>query len=83
MSQIDKIAKEAAIKQLIAERAYELWENQGRPHGCDLIHWHEAEQEIMKSMEPGPAELMGSTTPITKQRSADQTVGRVDVILTS
>ena len=36
----------AAIQKLIAERAYELWENQGKPHGCDLIHWHEAEQEI-------------------------------------
>ena len=41
----------AAIKRLIAERAYELWENQGRPHGCDLIHWREAEQEIMNCME--------------------------------
>ena len=83
MSQIDITPKEAAIKQLIAERAYELWENQGRPHGCDLIHWHEAEQEIMESLEPGQTELVGSTTPSTKQRSADQTVGRVNVILTS
>ena len=56
MSQLNEPAKEAALKQLIAERAYEIWENQGRPHGYDLIHWHEAEQEIMNSVPYGSAE---------------------------
>jgi len=37
----------AAIQKLIAERAYELWEDQGHPQGYDLIHWQEAEKEIM------------------------------------
>jgi hypothetical protein len=37
-----------AKDKLIAERAYEPWENQGRPRGCDLVHWREAEQEIMQ-----------------------------------
>jgi hypothetical protein len=49
MSTIDEAAKERAIRQLIAKRAYEMWENQGQPHGCDLIHWRQAEQEIMSS----------------------------------
>jgi hypothetical protein len=40
-----------AVLKLIAERAYELWENQGRPFGCDMIHWHEAEREIMDCLE--------------------------------
>jgi hypothetical protein len=39
--------RSAAIHKLIEERAYKLWENQGRPHGCDLIYRDEAEQEIM------------------------------------
>lgn len=43
---------EAGIRKLIAERAYELWENQGRPQACDLIHWHQAEQEIMECVRP-------------------------------
>ena len=51
MNQKDDAATHAAIQKLIAERAYELWENQGRPHGCDLIHWREAEQEIMNCVE--------------------------------
>jgi hypothetical protein len=30
----------------ISRRAYELWENEGRPEGCDLRHWLQAEQEL-------------------------------------
>ena len=41
------------IRHLIAVRAYEMWENQGRPHGCDLIHWRQAEQEIMTAIGRG------------------------------
>lgn len=33
-------------RQLIAVRAFEMQENQGRPHGYDLIHCSLAEQEI-------------------------------------
>ena len=47
MNEITPATRTAAMQKLIAERAYELWENQGRPRGCDLIHWREAEQEIM------------------------------------
>jgi len=32
-------------KERIAERAYQIWEQQGRPHGRDLDHWLQAEQE--------------------------------------
>jgi DUF2934 family protein len=47
MRQVIVPTRDAALRQLIAQRAYEIWENQGRPQGCDLIHWREAEQEIM------------------------------------
>jgi hypothetical protein len=59
----------AAIQKLIAERAYELWENQGRPHGCDLIHWREAEQDIMNWAE------RPSHPPGDKPTSAEQNRG--------
>ncbi len=42
-----------AMRKLIAVRAYELWENQGRPRGRDVLHWHQAEQEIMGSVATG------------------------------
>jgi hypothetical protein len=33
----------------ISRRAYELWEKEGRPEGCDLRHWLQAEQELNTS----------------------------------
>lgn len=30
----------------ISRRAYELWENEGRPEGNDMRHWLQAEQEL-------------------------------------
>jgi hypothetical protein len=32
-------------KQRIRERAYELWEREGRPHGRHMDHWVQAERE--------------------------------------
>jgi hypothetical protein len=46
-------AQDEALRKLIAQRAYEIWESQGRPHGRNLIHWHEAEQEIMDCIRRG------------------------------
>ena len=37
-----QIAKEQAIR----ERAYAIWEEEGRPEGCHLDHWLRAEAEI-------------------------------------
>ena len=51
MNEIDPAMQSASIRKLIAERAYELWENHGRPHGCDAIHWRAAEQEIMECLQ--------------------------------
>jgi hypothetical protein len=34
--------KESAIRQ----KAYELWEKAGRPHGRDQEHWHQAAAEM-------------------------------------
>jgi hypothetical protein len=53
MAEIDKANGESALREMIAERAYELWETQGRPEGCDLIHWYQAEQEILAYVVQG------------------------------
>jgi hypothetical protein len=49
----NKGRRDKAIRNLIAVRAYELWESQGRPHGRDLINWRQAEQEIMSRIGDG------------------------------
>lgn len=46
MSTTTQQPSEAAIRQMIAVRAYILWENQGRPRGYDVINWHQAEREV-------------------------------------
>ena len=33
-------------EQVIRERAYALWEQDGRPEGRSLAHWSQAETEI-------------------------------------
>jgi hypothetical protein len=35
-------------QQRVRTRAYELWEQEGRPEGRDQIHWSQAEQELQK-----------------------------------
>lgn len=35
---------------LIRQRAYEIWEAEGRPHGRDFDHWNRAERDISRLM---------------------------------
>ncbi len=35
--------------EAISRRAYELWEQEGRPDGCDLRHWLQAQKELGES----------------------------------
>lgn len=47
---VDMIAKPenaGDLRNMIAVRAYQLWEDQGRPRGSDVLHWYQAEQEIL------------------------------------
>jgi Protein of unknown function (DUF2934) len=38
-------------EQAIRERAYALWEEEGRPDGKDLEHWRRAEDEVNSACE--------------------------------
>jgi hypothetical protein len=38
-------------EQAIRERAYAIWEEEGRPDGKDLDHWLRAEAEIISATE--------------------------------
>lgn len=42
-----------ALHELIAVRAYQIWEEHGRPQGCAALHWREAEQDIMACVPEG------------------------------
>lgn len=69
--------------RLIRQRAYELWEAEGRPAGRESAHWEQAEREVSEAsaassstnggprvanpQEPGPA-LSTERTPPRKKR---------------
>ena len=37
-------------EEVIRERAYAIWEEEGRPEGCDLDHWLRAEADLDLSL---------------------------------
>ena len=41
----------ASNEDRIRQRAYEIWEQEGRPDGEDLKHWLQAFQEIAANIE--------------------------------
>ena len=67
MRKPEPINREQMIRQLIAVRAYEIWESQGRPYGHDAAHWRQAEQDIMAclpdSMAADASVASSRTTP--------------------
>lgn len=38
--------KDGTMPDRIRDRAYQLWEAEGRPHGRDQAHWLAAEREL-------------------------------------
>ncbi|QWW72108.1 DUF2934 domain-containing protein [Rhizobium sp. WYJ-E13] len=52
----------AVNEDRLRQRAYEIWEQEGRPHGEDMKHWLQAFQEIAASTE-------ANGQPVKKPRS--------------
>ena len=50
----------------ILQRAYEIWESEGRPHGRDQAHWFMAEAQIANG---GPQPEAEPSKPKRKVRS--------------
>lgn len=48
----EKSPRTEVIEGIIARRAYELWEQDGRQHGNDRKHWEEAERQLQGSPTP-------------------------------
>lgn len=60
----------------IRSRAYELWEEEGRPHGRDREHWSQAESEMGLARKKGVAQPSGTD----KGEAADDVVAEVPVV---
>lgn len=69
--------QEAAIR----ERAYAIWEAEGRPDGRDWDHWYRAACEVAQAV--GASNGGGHAAPKTKPRRAARSKGRIRQALKS
>lgn len=65
-----------ARSEWISKRAYTIWEEAGRPHGLDAVHWEQAVQErdeferVALVAEPKPAGTKKPLIEISKKAEA-------------
>lgn len=45
----EKRSIDEALRPRIERRAYEIWQSEGSPQGCDVDHWLRAEADITSS----------------------------------
>ena len=60
----------AVHEDLIRQRAYEIWESQGRPLGLDKEHWEQAERELLDAA-PGIEERAAASSAASNPSGAD------------
>lgn len=65
----EQVMEADAMRERIANRAYELYEQRGRAHGLDAQDWLQAELEILGLTEPSEA-------PDATKRTKDRRSGR-------
>ena len=54
----------------IAARAHTIWEERGRPDGCELDHWLRAERELQKERRQADEIRAGMSAPAPHPTSA-------------
>jgi hypothetical protein len=60
----------AVTNDQIAQRAFEIWEREGRPQGRDQDHWYQAEAELRKdTVRAAEAPIVPSPAPKVLQPS--------------
>ena len=62
--------------QRIRERAYEIWEQEGRPEGREQEHWREAERQLEVEFRVGFPDSSAETLPAEDVGGADEDLVR-------
>ena len=52
----------AVDHDLIKQRAYDIWEQSGCPHGLDKEHWEQAERELLDAAPAIKAKVTANST---------------------
>ncbi len=64
----------SGIEQRVRERAYALWEREGRPFGRDVEHWRVSEQATFAELsETAPAKKSAKPKVASRKASARRT----------
>jgi hypothetical protein len=70
----------AKERERILNKAYELWEAEGRPTGRDMEHWFQAEilssQELSKSKTKAPAKVAAKTKSDSPAKSKEKAAAK-------
>lgn len=64
----------AQVETWIRERAYAIWEQEGRPQGCERQHWEQATRDVMSRNKGASAEPAAAVA--AKPAKAAATKGR-------
>jgi hypothetical protein len=59
-------------------RAYQIWEQEGRPEGRQLEHWRQAEQQIEVEFRVGFPDATGDEDPDSYLSSSDSAGAAAD-----
>jgi hypothetical protein len=59
--------------QAIRERAYRIWEQEGRPEGRHADHWHQAAGELHEGIDAESAQGGQGDTELTQTDQAEAT----------
>lgn len=72
-----EVAGESRNEQSVRERAYFIWEKEGKPHGRDRDHWAMAERELFSvGMMGGAAKLAAKSNGQAVQKTTAGTGAR-------
>ena len=73
MPEVQGPAKAEALRKQVEDRAYALWESQGRLHGRDVEDWLQAETEVMAARGTGSSVNAPSSTasPAARKTKAE------------
>ena len=55
------------LERKVQERAYQIWEQEGRVHGHDEQHWHRAKLELTSGLQERAA-VIEAAEPVKKGR---------------
>lgn len=63
-------ASDEPFRRKVEACAYKMWEDEGRPHGCDMDHWLRAEVEVAESLKSESTPKAGRSSAVSTTRGA-------------